>query len=166
MSKSKGKTSAQHTSASENTAMSATLGASAQQESPAQPEGPKRPPRIRMNAGMNLHVPDELVRQLRADGYVPRFFAESSIKGGRVDAAKGAYWEHVTDGSGKNITRRSGIDTMYLMKIEKQWWEEDQKLKKLKVRHTMEKESIVGEGEYAPTPDGRAEGGTHAVTRS
>lgn len=124
---------------------------------------PKRPPRIPLNAGQNLHVSDSL---LDRENFAYRWFAENSIKGGRVENAKGAYWEHVADTHGKNLRRPSGEDNMYLMKLEIEYWQEDQKLKQKKVDATMKAETAIGAGEYAPTSDGKSpEGGTSAINR-
>ncbi len=153
-------TSKTHTQASSTQDTATTLGA--QDKRPDAPEGPARPPRVRMNAGENLAVSEEY---LDREKYSYRFFAENSIKGGRIESAKGAWWEHVTDSRGQNIKKPSGNDIMYLMKIELEYWEEDQKLKREKVRATMDQEASIGEGEYAPTVDGRPEGGTSAVNR-
>lgn len=125
------------------------------------PDGPKRPARIQMGAGVNLHVPESL---LDREAYAYRWFAENSVKGGRIASAQGAYWEHVVV-DGNNLIRPSGQDQFYLMKLEIQYWEEDQRLKRSRVTATLEKESGIGDGEYAPTPGGRAEGGNSAITR-
>lgn len=163
MSRPKKNTSAASSSAMQSVEKAMSLGSRVDDKPPSAPDGPKRPPRIPMNAGMNLHVPPEI---LEKDKFAYRWFAESSIKGGRVEIAKGAYWEHVADSKGSNYKRPSATDIMYLMKLELQYWEADQKAKRQKVKLTMEKEVSIGEGEYAPGPGGRPEGGTSAVTRS
>lgn len=109
---------------------------------------PKRPPRIRMGAGMNMHVPEEL---LDRENFAYRWFAENNTKQGRIAAAKGAYWEHV-DVEGSNLSRPSGEDTMYLMRLPIEYYNEDQQLKREKVQATMDSETGIGAGEY--TPDG------------
>lgn len=160
------KTSQVITSAMQSPEQSAALGSRVDDElsiSAKKPRKPRRPPRIPMNAGMNLHIPEKL---LKRDKFAYRWFAESSIKGGRVEIAKGAYWEHVADSNGSNYKRPSATDTMYLMRLELQYWNADKEAKRRKVKLTMEKEISIGEGEYAPSPDGRPEGGTRAVTRS
>ncbi len=159
---SKNKTSMDHDGSSQSESMHISLGGNSSSPE-ASPDGPKRPPRIRLNAGMNLHVPEAL---LDRDKFAYRWFAENAIKGGRVDSAKGAYWEHVTAEQGSNVRRPSGQDQMFLMRLEKKYWEEDRELKRARVRATMEQESAIGPGEYAPTTDGKAEGGNAAVTRS
>ena len=109
---------------------------------------PKRPPRIRMGVGQNLSVSEEL---LDRDKFAYRWFAENNTKGGRVAAAKGAYWEHV-DVDGSNLSRPSGEDTLYLMRLPIEYYEEDQQLKRQRVQATMDSETGIGAGEY--TPDG------------
>lgn len=159
----KKRTSQAHTAPGKADHNSSLLGTQEGLLSPASPDGPKRPPRIPMNAGMNLHVSESY---LERDKFAYRWFAENHIKGGRIENAHGAYWEHVTDENGNNFKRSRGQDTNYLMRLELKYWREDQKLKREKVRATMEKEYSIGEGEYAPTHDGKPEGGTSAVTRS
>ncbi len=159
------KTSQVTTASEQSPEQSAALGARVDEElsiSAKKPRKPKRPPRIPMNAGMNLHIPKKL---LNHNKFAYRWFAESSIKGGRIEIAKGAYWEHVADSNGSNYKRPSATDTMYLMKLELEYWEADRKAKRHKVKLTMEKEIAIGEGEYAPSRDGKAEGGTSAITR-
>jgi hypothetical protein len=114
-----------------------------------------------MNAGKNLDVSPEY---LDLEKFAYRFFAQNQVKGGRIEAAKAAWWEHVADKRGQNITRYSSGDVMYLMKLERKYYLEDQERKRAKVRATMTKEASIGENEYAPTPDGKPEGGTSAVT--
>ncbi len=157
---SKNKTSKAHTAPSKADHNTSMLGGAS--GSPASPDGPKRPPRIRLHAGQNLHISEAY---LDREKFSYRWFAESSVNGGRVASAHGAYWEHVTDEHGQNFKRPSGQDTMYLMKLEIQYWLEDQQLKRNKVRATMDKEYAISEGEYAPDEKGFAEGGKSAVTR-
>jgi len=152
-------TSKESTKASTKMAMSQTLGTS--DARPDAPKGPDRPPRIPMNAGKNLDVPPHYLDLTK---FAYRFFAQNQIKGGRIEAAKAAWWEHVADDRGQNIQRYSSGDIMYLMKLELKYWKEDQELKREKVRATMTKQASIGEGEYAPSLDGRPEGGTSAVT--
>lgn len=155
----KKQTSKQHTQASTKTDQSVMLGST--DKRPDAPKGPDRPARIPMNSGSNLQVPANL---LERDKFAYYYFAENLLKGGKVAAAEGAWWVPVTDMRGKNITRPSGGDIMHLMKLELKYWKEDQKLKQAKVRATMEAETIIGDGEYAPTPGGSPEGGTSAIT--
>ena len=142
---------------SQKPAMSAILGSDGEDKTPASPTGPKRPPRIPMNVGMNLYIPEKLLDRTK---FAYRWFAESSIKGGRIETAKGAYWEHVADSRGHNAKRPSATDTMYFMQLELKYWQEDQAAKRRKVQLTMQKETGIGEGEYAP------DGGTSSVTRT
>ena len=155
------KTSRQSTKSSNKHDLSNTLGAT--NKRPDQPDGPKRPPRVPMNSGKNLDVPEAY---LERDKFAYRFFLENDISHGRIAAAKSAWWEHVTDENGQNIQRNSGASVMYLMKLELKYWEEDQKLKHEKNRATMDKEAMIREGEYAPSKYGHAEGGESAITRT
>lgn len=138
--------------------VSVGLGGNANQ-SPASPKGPKKPPRIPLNAGMNLHIPENI---LEKDKYAYRWFAESQVTGGRIEIAKNAYWEHVVDTNGQNYKRPSRTDTMYLMKLELKYWHEDQEAKRNKVKMTTLRESVINteKGEYAPN------GGEMAVTKT
>jgi len=158
-----GKTSLAHLAASEDSNSQASLGAGQQTTAERGPDGPKRPPRIRLHSGKNLHVPEDL---LDRENFSYRWFAENSIKGGRVESAKGAYWEFFVDASGNNFRRPSGQDQMFLMQIEKKYYLEDLDFKRQRVNATMNQESGIGDGEYAPTTDGKPEGGTSSVTRS
>ena len=127
------------------------------------PDGPERPPRIRLHSGKNLYVPETL---LDRENFAYRWFAENSIKGGRVESAKGAYWEYFTDANGNNLKRPSGLDTMYLMKLGIQYFNEDLDFKRQRVNATMVQETGIGEGEYAPTIGGLPEGGQSSITRT
>ena len=141
----------------------ASLGAGRVPTTDNGPEGPDRPPRIRLHSGKNLHVPESL---LDRENFSYRWFAENSIKGGRVASAKGAYWEFFTDDQGNNLRRPSGQDQMFLMQLEIKYFNEDLDFKRQRVNATMVKETGIGEGEYAPTEDGRPEGGESSITRT
>lgn len=113
---------------------------------------PDRPPRIAMTAGMNLHVDESL---LDRKNFYYRFFAESAAKGGRISSAKGAYYDHVTDKEGNNITRPGGGgDTMYLMKLPMKYRLDDLNLKEKKNAATMDAEYQLKSNEYAPKGTG------------
>lgn len=163
MAKGKLRTSKQHGGAQQSIDTQATLGAGSEMIAERGPDGPKRPPRRRLHSGQNLYVPEHL---LDRKNFAYRWFAENSIKGGRVALAEGAWWSYATDEVGNNFKRPSGLDQMFLMKLEIQYWKEDQELKRAKVRATLHQETSIGDGEYAPSVDGRAEGGVSAVTRS
>lgn len=109
---------------------------------------PKRPPRQLMSQGMNLDVDESL---LDRENFSYRWFAEYKDKGGRISQAKAAYWEHVTDAAGSNITRNGGGgDAMYFMQLPMQYHKEDLELKKRRVQATMDEQYRVGEGQYIP----------------
>jgi len=154
------KTSANNDAASRSEDSQVSLGAGMTTDSK---RGPKKPARIPLHSGMNLHIPESL---LERDKFAYRWFAENSVKGGRVESAKGAYWTMVTDEDGNILRRPSGQDVMYFMKIEIEYWNEDQELKRKRSFATMSKETGVGAGEYAPTTDGKAEGGSSSITRT
>ena len=141
--------------------MTLTLGGEATQSRDEKVREPKRPPRIRMGVGMNLYVPEDLLDRER---FAYRFFAENDTKRGRIAAAIGAYWEHV-ELEGTNITRPSGNDTLYLMRLPIEYYNEDQKLKQQRVQDTLDSETRIGANEYAPSIS-NAEGGTSATTRT
>lgn len=157
------KTSANSSAAGRSIDSQVSLGAGMATDSGRGPDGPKRPDRIPLHSGMNLYVPESI---LERDKFAYRWFAENAIKGGRVESARGAWWVMVTDGDGNILKRPSGQDVMYFMKIELEYWKEDQELKRARSRATMTKETGVGEGEYAPTTDGKSEGGMSSITRT
>ena len=71
----------------------------------------------------------------------------------------------MTDEQGNNLTLQSGPYTMYAMRLQQKYRDEDNRLKKERVAATLEKEAAIGPGEYAPDQaTGRAEGGTSAVS--
>ena len=119
-----------------------------------------RPARIPMSNMKKLDVPLSLMEE----GYYYRWFQD---KDGRISQAKEAYYEHVVDEQSNNYYRSSGLYGMYLMKLPQKYRDEDNKLKKARVAATLESETNIGPGEYAPDPKtGRAEGGESAIRRS
>ena len=116
-----------------------------------------RPKRISMNNMKKLEVPLNLLE----DGYYYRWFQD---KDGRITQAKAAYYEHVTDEQGNNFCRSSGPYGLYLMRLRQEYRDEDNQLKKERVKATLEGKAVIGPGEYAPDPvTGRAEGGRSAI---
>ena len=109
----------------------------------------KRPPRVRMVAGQRLAVAK------KDDNYQYRWWKDSP---GKLDACQAAWWEFVSDEIGR-IKRHSGPDTMYLMRIEKKYYEEDQKLKQENIKNTLRKENDLESDEYIP------EGRHHALQK-
>lgn len=85
--------------------------------------GTKRPPRVSMaNNDLLLSVDKRLLNQSKQH----RFFADRE---GRIERAKAAYWDFVTDDNGVNIVRSSRGTKMYLMSLEKEYYAEDNALK-------------------------------------
>ena len=102
-----------------------------------------RPARQPMGATLNL----EFQGLCEDPNYHYRVFDD---KPGRIEQAKRGWWEHVKDHEGNNAGR-AGVNRQYLMKIEKKYWDEDQKLKQTKIsgmlRDSTEK---LADGEYLP----------------
>jgi len=113
----------------------------------------KRPPRISMADGdLILTVADRYLQK----GKHYRFFADRE---GRIDRAKAAYWEHVTDENGVNISRSSKGTKMYLMSLELEYKREDDALKMERYRASIgaEAEKDLGiAGLKTDTDKGRA----------
>ena len=117
-----------------------------------------RPKRISMTNMKKLDISSDLLE----DGYYYRWFKDGD---GRVEQAKGAYYDHVTDDQGNNILRNYKGATLYLMRLEQQYRDEDNRLKKKRVAATLEAEAAIAPGEYAPDQKtGKAEGGTSAIS--
>lgn len=117
-----------------------------------------RPPRIPMTNMKKLDVPAHLLEK----GY---YYYWMQDKDGGIDQAKAAYYEHVVDEQGNNRFVNTGKYGLYLMRLRQEYRDEDLRLKKERVSATLEKESVIGAGEYAPDPrTGRPEGGTSAIS--
>lgn len=94
--------------------------------------GEARKPRVPMNSGdFQLAVPNNLIPKDRVG-----FWFEENDKG-RIQQAKAAYWEPVTDEFGVAITRPSGSTRMHLMSIEKIYYDEDMALLDRNYRASM-----------------------------
>lgn len=82
-----------------------------------------RPPRVSMaDNDLLLSVDKRLLNPAKQH----RFFADRE---GRIDRAKAAYWDFVVDDNGVNICRSSKGTKMYLMSLDKQYYDEDNALK-------------------------------------
>jgi len=114
------------------------------------------PTRIPMGNAKKLEVPESL----KEEGYYYRWFQNRE---GRISQAKAALYEEVTDEQGNPFTRQSGPFTMHLMRLPQKYRNEDNALKKKRVQATLEAEAQIGQNEYAPDENGRAEGGTSAL---
>ena len=105
----------------------------------------QRPARIPMTAGNKLHVPDSL----KKEGYQQYWQVD---RPGVIDQMIAAYWEKVTDDNGKHVTVPAGEgDTLYLMQIEQQYYEEDMKRQQdLNINTTNTEAQRLGDSEYVP----------------
>lgn len=114
--------------------------------------GEARKPRVSMNTGeFVLSVPEGAIPA----GRVGHWFLDDGR--GRIERAKAAWWEHVTDSQGVNYTAQSGAQKMYLMSIEKTYYDEDEALREKNYRASLGKtdnESLGVEGVEAYTPSG------------
>lgn len=119
-----------------------------------------RPTRVPMSNAKKLDVPEHL---LDRENFYYRWLQN---KESRISQAEAAGYEHVKDEQGNSYTRQSGPYSMHLMKLPIKYRREDEALKKQRVLATMEEEARIGHNEYAPASDGRAEGGTSAISRT
>ena len=103
----------------------------------------ERPPRVSMGATLKL----EFGSLCADEDYHYRVFSD---RDGRVEQAKQAWYEHVMDHTGNKVTRHSGPYVQYLMKIKKEYWNEDQELKQKKIVGTLQKEQKLEKDEYLP----------------
>ena len=106
-----------------------------------------RPPRVAMGATLNLefgHIPKD-------PGYHYRVVAD---RDGRLEQAQGAWYEFVKDASGSNVVCHKGLHNQYLMRIERKYWDEDQRLKQTQLVGKLQQEQKLATGEYVP--DGRS----------
>ena len=121
-----------------------------------------RPKRVPMGQGQAL---DMSGYKLDHGTFYYHLFAEHPEKPGRIAEAHSAYYEAATDAHGVAITVPTGNGTFHLMKLLWKYREEDLKLKRKKVAATMDEETQVGVGEYAPDAKGRRDGGTSSLSR-
>jgi hypothetical protein len=126
------------------------------------PNAEKRPPRVSMQKGMNLNIPGVTLDQ---ENYHYHWFTEKPHRPGKIAQAKAAYYEMVTDADGKEISRPAGDGITYLMRLPKQYWEEDLELKRQKVERTIQDEAKLKANEYAPTKTEREGGDSSIVER-
>jgi len=121
-----------------------------------------RPKRVSMNNMKKLEIPKHLMEE----GYYHRWFQD---RDGRITQAYAAYYEHVIDEQGNNLSCQSGPYTMYAMRLPQKYRDIDNKLKKERVAATLDSEAQIGHDpagnqEYAPDPEtGKAEGGKSAI---
>tara|TARA_R110000744_G_scaffold246942_1_gene363466 strand:- start:30391 stop:30795 length:405 start_codon:yes stop_codon:yes gene_type:complete len=107
-------------------------------------EPKNRPERVPMGSTAKLGYPSS---KMDTEQYQYRWFQD---KEGRIDQAKQAWWEQVKEEDGEIVRRASGAFPMFLMRIEKKYWEEDQQLKHQRVIATMQEEQKLSSDEYLP----------------
>ena len=95
----------------------------------ARRKGFKRTP---MHLGSQQSIPKEA----RDPNYSYRYCADYGK--GKIERYLQAGWEYVLDDAGNKITKPSG-ETLYLMRIPKEWHEEDKLAKKNKIIETNKK---------------------------
>ena len=116
--------------------------------------------RIGMGQGANLAI---YGAELDHDNYYYRWIEESSTNGGRLERAYEAGYEHHTNSAGEKFSRRSGPGLLYLMRLPKEFREEDLAAKRKRSQMTMDEQTRLGRNEYAPDSRGRPEGGTSSI---
>lgn len=125
---------------------------------PRDPNSDAYIPRILMKQGTNMGFEDCDFDRKNFGYYV---FHEDPTKPGRIERAKAAYWEHVTNRTGQVAQRSAGGGICYLMRLPAKYRQEDLDAKKKRVQATMADQGKIGPGEYAPDPKtGQGEGGT------
>jgi hypothetical protein len=125
------------------------------------PNKDSRPPRVPMGQSMNLEFAG--VKRDEAN-YKYYAFLDQKHKPGRVQKALAAYWEYVTYEDGTNVVAPAGDGLHYLMKLPREYWEQDLLLKKKAVARRIDAENSIGDEEYAPdSATGRPEGGKTAL---
>lgn len=113
---------------------------------------PKRPARVSMTQGLKLEYAS------KDDDY---HYAWIQDRDGQVDRALQAYYEFELV-EGEKVTRASGAYPLFLMKLENQYWEEDQKLKHDKTVAKIQGEQVLAADEYIP---GAQDGRKHVLER-
>lgn len=115
--------------------------------------GKARAPRVPMSTGdLALTVAAGVI----PEGMVGYWFADQDD---RISIAKAAYWEHVTDSNGANISRASRGRRMYLMAIDKKYYDEDKARREELYRQSVgerDARSLGVEGADAYTPEGES----------
>lgn len=100
-----------------------------------------RPKRVLMHGAMKLSIPANLIKP----DHTARW---ASGRDSRIQQMNGAYWEHIKDSDGNNMTRQSGPHLLYAMQLHNQYVEEDKALKRAKIAARINKEAAVGANEY------------------
>ncbi len=103
----------------------------------------KRPPRVAMGASLKLGYHGEM----DTENYHYRWVSD---RDGRTQQALQAWYEHVKDHNGDNVVRHVGAYAQFLMRVEKKYWDEDQKLKQDKLAAKLQQEQKLKADEYLP----------------
>lgn len=110
---------------------------------------PKRPERVPMGQGLSLDIPG-----LDKENYHYRWFQD---KDGRLKTAQSAWYDFAKNSAGENYVVHKGPHAMYLMRIEKKYYEEDKALKLQASKDKLSAEAqTLSPGEYVS-------GGKHHV---
>ena len=112
-----------------------------------------RPERVSMGNSKKLDFPE----RLKEDGFYYRWFQD---KDSRIAMAMTAYYEIVVDEAQNNFRREVGLYPMVLMRLPQKYRDDDIKLKRDRVRATMDEEAALGHNEYSPN------GRDSAISRS
>lgn len=103
-----------------------------------------RPARIPISAGGKLHVPESL----KKEGYQQYWQVDAK---GAIEQMQAAWWEKVQDERGDITVPAGNGDTLYLMEIEQQYYDEDIKRQQdLNISTTAKQAQKLGEEEYVP----------------
>ena len=138
-------------SSADMSAASASVDASLSQLSREEiAHGEGRAPRVPMNTGdFNLQYPAALMKPDK------KYYWFADDGKGRIEAAKAAWWDHVADEQGVNISAMSGARRMYLMCIDKIYYDEDEALREKNYRASIgETEEASSEGLSTYVPSG------------
>tara|TARA_R110000823_G_scaffold273974_2_gene392949 strand:- start:63 stop:458 length:396 start_codon:yes stop_codon:yes gene_type:complete len=105
----------------------------------------ERPARIPMSSGNKLHVPESL----KKEGYQNYWQVD---RPGVLEQMERAWWEKVKDDRGDSVTvPAGGGETLYLMRIEQKYYDEDiAKQQKMNIETTAKQAQKLGEDEYVP----------------
>ena len=85
--------------------------------------------------------------RLKEDGFYYRWFQD---KDSRIAMAMTAYYEIVVDEAQNNFRREVGLYPMVLMRLPQKYRDDDIKLKRDRVRATMDEEAVLRIDEYSP----------------
>lgn len=108
-----------------------------------------RAPRVPMSAGGKLAVPESQ----KEEGYQ---YYWAINRPGELEKFKAAWWEHVTDERGNQVTTPAGKgDTHYLMRIKQEYYDEDIAKQQDRVNDAMVESAKVKKENDEYIPEGR-----------